>query len=69
VLSPRQEIAVLTAEKCRDYAAQCKALGLTDILTERSARQTIMAIKWSALANTIERDNLNATAAAFAMKR
>jgi hypothetical protein len=69
VLSPCvREIAVLTAEKCRDYAAQSKALGLTDFLTESSVHHTIMSVKWSALAEMIDRDNLSATAAAFGMK-
>jgi hypothetical protein len=60
------ELTLLTADKCREYAAQSKALGLTDILAERSVRQAIMSVKWSALADKIERDNIRATAAAFA---
>jgi hypothetical protein len=60
---------MLTADKCRDYAAQCKALGLTDVFGERAVRQTIMSVKWSALADKIDRDNLRATAVAFALRR
>jgi hypothetical protein len=59
---------LLTADKCREYAAQSKALGLTDILAERSVHQAIMSVKWRALADMIDRDNLSATAAAFGMK-
>jgi hypothetical protein len=42
---------MLTAEKCRLYAARSKLLGSINIPTERSVQQSMMSIKWSALAD------------------
>jgi hypothetical protein len=60
---------MLTAEKCRLYAAKSKLLGSINIPTERSVQQSMMSIKWSALADQIDRDNLTATMSAFYLRR
>ena len=56
------KIAVITAEKCRIRAAECKTLASSiDIPTQRSLEQSIMALNWEALADQIDRDNSQAT--------
>jgi hypothetical protein len=55
---------VITAEKCRIRAAECKTLASSiDIPTQRSLEQSIMALNWEALADQIDRDNSQATEA------
>jgi hypothetical protein len=59
---------MISAEKCRLHATECKALASSvDIPTQRSLEQTIMALNWEALADQIDRENSHATAAAFSV--
>jgi hypothetical protein len=52
---------MITAEECRIYATQCKALASSfDISTQRSREQLIMALNWEALADQIDHDNSHA---------
>jgi hypothetical protein len=52
---------VITAEKCRIHARECKTLASSiDIPTQRSLEQTIMALNWEALADQIDHDNSQA---------
>jgi hypothetical protein len=58
------ECAMITAEKCRIHATECKVLALSiDISTQRSLEQSIMALNWEALADQIDHDNSQATEA------
>jgi hypothetical protein len=58
------EFAMITAEKCRTRATECKALAASiDIPTQRSLEQSIMALNWEALADQIDDDNSQATEA------
>jgi hypothetical protein len=55
---------VITAEKCRIRAAECKTLASSiDIPAQRSLEQSIMALNWEALADQIDDDNSQATEA------
>jgi len=57
---------MINAKQCRIYAAECKVrASSSDISTQRSLEQSIMALNWSALADEIDRDNAGATSAAF----
>jgi hypothetical protein len=57
-------MAVITAEKCRTRAAECKTFASSiDIPTQRSLEQSILAQDWEALADQIDRDNAQATEA------
>jgi hypothetical protein len=59
---------MISAEKCRIYATACKELASSvDIPTQRSLEQSIMALNWEALADQIDRENSQATAAAFSV--
>jgi hypothetical protein len=61
-------MAMITAEKCRIHATECRVLASSiDIPTQRSLEQSIMALNWEALADLIEHDNSHATAAAFSL--
>ena len=57
-------IAMITSEKCRLTPLKAN-LGSINIPTERSVQQSMMSIKWNALADQIDRDNLNASMSAF----
>jgi hypothetical protein len=55
---------MITAEKCRIRATECKTLASSiDIPTRRSLEQSIMALNWEALADQIDDDNSQATEA------
>jgi hypothetical protein len=55
---------MITAEKCRTRATECKTLASSiDIPTQRSLEQSILARDWEALADQIDRDNAQATKA------
>ena len=55
---------MITAEKCRIRATECKVLAASiDIPTQRSLEQSIMALNWEALADQIDDDNAQATEA------
>ena len=55
---------MITAEKCRIRATECKTLASSiDIPTQRSLEQSIMALNWEALADQIDDDNSRATEA------
>jgi len=55
---------MITAEKCRIRATECKTLASSiDIPTQRSFEQSIMALNWEALADQIDDDNSEATEA------
>ncbi|HXQ08849.1 MAG TPA: hypothetical protein VN831_29345 [Bradyrhizobium sp.] len=57
---------MITAEKCRMRAAECRVLASSiDIPAQRSLEQSIMALNWEALANLIDHDNSQATATVF----
>jgi len=57
---------MISAEKCRIHATACKELASSvDIPTQRSLEQSIMALNWEALADQIDRENSQATEAAF----
>jgi hypothetical protein len=57
---------MITADKCRIHATECKTLASSiDIPTQRSLEQSIMALNWEALADQIEHDNSQATEARF----
>jgi hypothetical protein len=59
---------MISAEKCRIHATACKELASSvDIPTQRSLEQSIMALNWEALADQIDRENSQATAAAFSV--
>jgi hypothetical protein len=58
------ETAVITAEKCRLQATECKTLASSiDVPTQRSLEQSIMALNWEALADQIDHHNSQATQA------
>jgi len=58
---------VITAEKCRTRAAECKTFASSiDIPTQRSLEQSILARDREALADQIDRDNAQATQARLA---
>src|ERR1700681_3571643 len=58
------EFAMITAEKCRMRATECKTLASSiDIPTQRSLEQSIMALNWEALADQIDDDDSQATEA------
>jgi hypothetical protein len=62
------EFAMITAEKCRTRATECKTLASSiDIPTQRSLEQSIMALNWEALADQIDDDNSQATEARLAV--
>jgi hypothetical protein len=43
---------MITAEKCRLHATECKTLASSiDVPTQRSLEQSIMALNWEALAD------------------
>ena len=55
---------MITAEKCRIRATECKTLASSiDIPAQRSLEQSIMALNWEALADQIDDDNSQATEA------
>jgi hypothetical protein len=55
---------MITAEKCRIRATECKALAASiDTPNQRSLEQSIMALNWEALADHIDDDNSQATEA------
>jgi hypothetical protein len=55
---------MITAEKCRMRATECKTLASSiDIPTQRSLEQSIMALNWEALADQIDDDDSQATEA------
>jgi hypothetical protein len=57
---------MITAKNVGVYAAECKLLASSiAILTQRSLEQSIMALNWEALAEQIDRENAQATLAAF----
>jgi hypothetical protein len=57
-------MAVITAEKCRILAIECKTFASSiDIPTQRSLEQSILARDWEALADQIDHDNAQATEA------
>jgi hypothetical protein len=52
---------MITAEKCRIRATECKTFASSiDIPTQRSLEQSIMALNWEALADQIDDDNSEA---------
>jgi hypothetical protein len=52
---------MITAEKCRIRATECKTFASSiDIPTQRSLEQLIMALNWEALADQIDDDNSEA---------
>jgi hypothetical protein len=56
---------MITAEKCRMRATECKARASSiDIPAQRSLEQSIMALNWEALADQIDHD---ANAAAYSV--
>jgi hypothetical protein len=58
------EMAMITAEKCRMHATECRILASSiDIPAQRSLEQSIMALNWEALADQIDHDNSQATEA------
>jgi hypothetical protein len=59
---------MISAEKCRIHATECNARASSvDIPAQRSLEQSIMALNWEALADQIDRENSQATAAAFSV--
>jgi len=55
---------MITAEKCRIRATECKTLASSiDIPTQRSLEQSIMALNWEALADQIDDDDSQAAEA------
>jgi hypothetical protein len=55
---------MITAEKCRIRATECKTFASSiDIPPQRSLEQSIMALNWEALADQIDDDNAQATEA------
>jgi hypothetical protein len=61
-------MAMITAEKCRMHATECRVLASSiDIPAQRSLEQSIMALNWEALADLIDHDDSRATAAAFSV--
>jgi hypothetical protein len=62
------EMAMISAEKCRIRATECRVLASSiDVPAQRSLEQSIMALNWEALADQIDHDNSQATAAAFSV--
>ncbi|HEY0329160.1 MAG TPA: hypothetical protein VGC77_08665 [Rhodopseudomonas sp.] len=59
---------MITAEECRTYARQSKLLGSIDIPTDHSIFHSIMSLKWDALADQMDRDNVQTAAAAVAIR-
>jgi hypothetical protein len=61
---------MISAKQCRVYAAECKVLASSsDISTQRSLEQSIMALNWSALADEIDIDSARAAYAAFSSNK
>src|SRR5450631_4651853 len=61
-------MAMITAEKCRMHATECRVLASSiDIPAQRSVEQSIMALNWEALADQIDHDNSHGTPAAFSV--
>jgi hypothetical protein len=59
---------MITAEKCRTRATECRILASSnDIPAQRSLEQSIMALNWEALADLIDNDNSQAAATAFSL--
>jgi hypothetical protein len=59
---------MITTEKCRMHATECRVLASSmDIPAQRSVEQSIMALNWEALADLIDHDDSQATAAAFSV--
>ena len=59
---------MITAEKCRIHATECRVLASSiDVPAERSLEQSIMALNWDALADQIDHDNSHGTPAAFSV--
>jgi hypothetical protein len=55
---------MITAEKCRIRATECKTFASSiDISTQQSLEQSIMALNWEALADQVDEDNSQATEA------
>jgi hypothetical protein len=55
------EFAMITAEKCRIRATECKIFASSiDIPSQRSLEQSIMALNWEALADQIDDDDSHA---------
>jgi hypothetical protein len=51
---------MITAEKCRLHAAECKTLASSIYIpTQQSLEQSIMALNWEALAEQIDHDGLS----------
>jgi hypothetical protein len=56
---------MISAKKCRVYAAECESrASSSDISTQQSLEQSIMALNWSALAYEIDRERPNGIFAA-----
>jgi hypothetical protein len=59
-----------SAKQCRIYAAECKVrASSSDISTQRSLEQSIMALNWSALADEIDRERPSHICGIFAAGR
>jgi predicted ABC-type ATPase len=55
---------MITAEKCRLHAAECKILASSIYIpTQHSLEQSIMALNWEALAEQIDHDDSQAAEA------
>ena len=55
---------MITAEKCRMHATECRVLASSiDVPAQRSLEQSIMALNWEALADQIDHDNSQANEA------
>jgi hypothetical protein len=62
------EMTMITAEKCRVHATECRVLASSiDTPAQRSLEQSIMALNWEALADQIDHDNSHGTPAAFSV--
>src|ERR1700676_918714 len=62
------EMTMITAEKCRIHATECRVRASSiDIPAERSIEQSIMALNWEALADQIDHDHSHGTPAAFSV--
>jgi hypothetical protein len=57
---------MISAGKCRIYAAECELLASSSgVSSQRSLEQSIMAFNWTALADEIDRENAQVASAAF----
>jgi hypothetical protein len=61
-----QGIEMISAKKCRIYAAECRLVASSsDIAAQRSLEQLIMALNWTALADEIDRNTAQAASVTF----